>query len=166
MQCPEHEGLHGRPILQTEMAGAGGSKHAGDPIELLPPPAGEPLQLRRIEETILSRVHAGLLLAAGEILRARDVGLAVPEAAEDGGAQRRRQGRLLGLHSRLQQQGGGFARAPVSQKPLGFCCSKLFSEDSQARCLGPIYSNCQSHSPKALALMRLGALALSASPYS
>ena len=81
MQCPEHEGLHGRPILQTEMAGAGGSKHAGDPIELLPPPAGEPLQLRRIEEAILSRVHTGLLLAAGEILRARDVGLAVPEAA-------------------------------------------------------------------------------------
>jgi HD superfamily phosphodiesterase len=53
MQGALHEGLHGRPVLQAQMAGAGGGQHAGDAVELQAPPAGDPLQLAWIEEAVV-----------------------------------------------------------------------------------------------------------------
>jgi hypothetical protein len=52
VQGTENESLHRRLILQPEMARPGRGEHAGDAVERFTPPAGDPLQLLAIEETV------------------------------------------------------------------------------------------------------------------
>ncbi len=104
MESPENEGLNGEEILQAEVAGTRRRQHAGHPVEMLTPPAGDALEGRGIAETIRIRGEASLLLTGKEVLWTGDVLDVMPEAAKNGRAQCRSLSGLINLHRRLQQQ--------------------------------------------------------------